>query len=125
MSPTMTPKMKPAANPDGPTAFAHLIDAAARAPQTPDQALRSGVDVYGVIRYAAGVVSVDERTVIEAQLARSPWAMDRVVALVKGARTLGSIATTILDTARSGDWSGLLASGPDPEHHLALLLNTL
>ena len=117
----MTPAPEPS---NGPADFARLINTAIRA-RTPDRDLRSGVDVYGLCHYAAGDVPAAERIRVHHQLLASPWAMSRVIALVKGARTPGSLATTVLEAARSGDWSGLLASGPDSALELARLLDAL
>jgi len=99
----------------GQTLFADLLTEATAARTAPDFALESGVDVYGLCRYAAGAVSSHERRVIEGQLARHPWAMDRVVALVKATRgpSPDPRAVRILEAARSGNWSGLLASRGD------------
>jgi len=107
----------PPVNPKRPgqTLFADLLTEANLARTTPDFALESGVDVYGLCRYAAGVVSSHERIVIERQLARHPWAFSRVVALVKATRgpSPDPKAVRILDAARSGNWSGLFASRGD------------
>ena len=107
----------PPTNPKHPgqTMFTSLLAATTIARSTPDFALESGIDVYGLCRYAAGLVTGHERTVIESQLARHPWALNRVVTLVKGVRgpSPDPMAVRILEAARSGNWSGLLASRGD------------
>jgi len=49
--------------------------------------LASGLlDPQALCRYAAGRLEAPERTTVEGALARAPWALSRVSALVRGAR---------------------------------------
>jgi hypothetical protein len=68
--------------------------------QTPDYALQSGVCVYTLIGYAAGCCAPEDRPLVEHWLAKMPWAMQVVVALVKGARSKDSLAARLLERAR-------------------------
>ncbi len=108
--------------------FGRLVDEALRARPTPDasHALMSGVDVYGLCRYAAVACSKQERGAMQRQLLDHPWAHSRVVALVKGARDPGSVAAAVISAARRGAWTGLAGSvSADPEADLAKLLDSI
>jgi len=118
---------QPASRPN-PAAFEKLVTDVLRTRTAPDMetALVSGVDVYGLCRYATGVVTPQERAEIQAQITDHPWALSRVVALVKGARTKRSLADRILRAARRGAWSGLIDTvSADPERQLAKLLDSI
>ena len=95
----------PAGRSRGPHAFQNLLDSTL--PQlhqyrkTPDYALKSGVCVYGLVRYAAGVCSEQDRAHIQGMLLRCPWTMEVIVRLVKGARSKGW-EKDLLESAHQG-----------------------
>ena len=121
------PAPKPA-RPSNPVAFEEFLDTALRTAPAPgmSHALKSGVDVYGICRYAAGAVTVQERAEIETQINDHPWAHSRVVALVKGAREKRSLADRVLHAARREAWCGLIDTvSADPEAELAKLIDSI
>jgi hypothetical protein len=89
-----------------PAAFDTLVDAAARQRHAAGgvTALHAGLDVQGLVRFAAGAVGASERREVEAQLASTPWATSRVAALIRGARggAHGGLARAVLESARRG-----------------------
>lgn len=110
-------------------AFEKFVTDGLRTTRTPDMshALKSGVDVYGLCRYAAGVMrSAQERAEIERQLIDHPWARSRVVALVRGARVPWSLAASVLSAVRDDELTTLTeAVSADPERVLAELLDSI
>jgi len=69
-----------------------------------DAALGSGeLQLQVLCRYAAGELDGQEHRQAQSSVSRSPWALDRVAALVKGARTDGSLASRVLSAARAGE----------------------
>ncbi len=86
-----------------PAVFEELLTQAFTHRATPDFALKSGVNVYGLVRYAAGTCEPEERQAVESDLSRLPWCMEVVVALVKSARVVDNHEThTLLMCARDG-----------------------
>ena len=83
-----------------PAAFEGLLEEAMThhrsAVCTPDYALRSGVNVYGVLRYAAGACGEQERLEAQSDVARSPWALNVVTSIIKAARDPESKAALLL-----------------------------
>jgi hypothetical protein len=79
---------------------------AARTTPTPDLALRSGVSVCTLVRYAAGCG--DDADVTK-WVTRYRWCAKVVVDLVRGARAPGSRASRLLALARQN------ALPPEPE----------
>jgi len=101
--------------------FNEVLDAAVKTgidyKKTRDHALKIGVDPQEIIEYAKG----NRPAGAEAMFARSPWAMSRVVALVKAARRPGSLGYNLLS---SPDDSISAGSGiKRGEGHLAALLD--
>lgn len=88
----------PAANPPRPGNFVRFLDEHLReaevAKTTAAHALRIGVIPEEIIDYVRGQVA--DRRSTESMLARSPWAMSRVVALVKSRRNPHSLGARIL-----------------------------
>jgi hypothetical protein len=70
---------------------------------TPDYALQSGVCVYALVQYAAGVCKTEDRSWVEGWLTALPWTMRTVVALVKGGRIEGSVESCLLNQARNNN----------------------
>jgi hypothetical protein len=69
-----------------------------------DAALGSGeLKMQVLCRYAAGELNGQEHQQTQGSVSRSRWALDRVAALVKGARTDGSLASRVLAAARAGE----------------------
>ena len=97
--------MIPAPQAPSPRQFEALIGDALRhrnkIHMTPDFALKSGVNVYALARYAAGVSDQEERQAVQGDLVRLPWCMRVVTALVKAARVEGD-ARDLLESARTG-----------------------
>lgn len=94
----------------GAVGFSRLVDTALRERTAvvadPRWGLTSGeLRPQDVCRYAAGCATESERRDMEGYLLRAPWAMQRVTALVKGARTgnTNPLAGRILEAARQGD----------------------
>lgn len=89
-----------------PAAFDTLVHAAARQRHAAGgmTALHAGLDVQGLVRFAAGALSAGERRQVETQLASTPWATNRVAALIRGARggAHGGLAHAVLEGARRG-----------------------
>jgi len=87
---------------------------------TAGHALKTGVIPDEIIDYVRGRPSAD----IEHMLARSPWAMGRVVVLVKAKRDPASLGARILAShgqVQPPHW-GIQGSG-DPDADLAYLLD--
>jgi hypothetical protein len=80
----MTPQ---APQPESAAAFGsvieHLLQKAAAFKQTYHHALSLGISPRDIVRYALCVLPPKERAQFESELVQSPWAMGRVVALVK------------------------------------------
>lgn len=124
-------------------AFDGLCEAAVRERLTrqagPAALLDTGeLDPVRLCRYAAGALQGLERNEAERMMARSRWAVGRVAALVRGARSEGSLAARLLRTAREAGsqearldpvrvvGAALLAAHPDPSSpaaRAAALLN--
>ena len=64
--------------------------------QTAEHALDIGVCPTDLVRYVRGVLTARERDEVQSLIARSPWAMDRVVALVKARRDPNNLGSRIL-----------------------------
>ena len=118
--------------PQNPAAFEEFISDTMRASPTPgmSHALLSGIDVYGLCRYAAGVGTAQERAETERQLIDHPWAHSRVVALVMGGRVPDSPAAYVLGAARTADFEEQLEAltdevSADPEADLAELIDAI
>ena len=93
----------PAPRPSNPAAFEDLLAQALVHRTTPDFALKSGVNVYGLVRYAAGACEPGERQAVESDLGRLSWCTEVVVELVKSAREVDNHEThTLLMCARDG-----------------------
>lgn len=120
----------PAANPPrtGTIAFHTLIDDALRhaaaVRETPAHSLAMGVFPDQIIDYVRGELSLDAREEMTTALATVPWAMGRVVALVKARRSPTSLGAMILATTGKicpYDW-GVPNTG-DEDADLAALLD--
>lgn len=69
-----------------------------------DAALGTGeLQMQVLCRYATGELQGQAHQDAQSSLSRSPWALSRVTALVKGARTPNSLAAHVLTAARAGD----------------------
>ena len=109
--PLATPGPNPDASPSpGTLGFSQLLDTALRergqVTSDPQWGLNSGeLQPQALCRYAAGAVTDVERRDLEGYLARAPWAIERVTALVRGARAdqRSPLASRILDSARKGE----------------------
>jgi len=116
----------PAANPPRPGAFHTLVEDAllesAAIRNTASHALRNGVNPKEIVDYVNGQVSAIERSAIHEMLAREPWAMGRVVALVKARRNPASLGARILVGALIPAAYGIPTT-EDPEADLAELLD--
>lgn len=119
-----------APNNTSPSSFPQVIEQAlttwTEARNTAHYAISTGVNPHDLIDYVRGTLSEGERADVQAMLATSPWAMGRVVALVKAKRRPESLGTKIMLTEGKIDpaaW-GIPSSG-DHEVDLAKLLDTL
>ncbi|MCA8920332.1 MAG: hypothetical protein KDD82_00910 [Planctomycetes bacterium] len=104
-------------NPGSPGAASwnQLVDQAVeerfRRARSVEAALASGELVVGeLVGFAAGCLSPDARRNAQSFLARTPWALGRVTALVRGARSEGAqahggLAAKLLEAARTGKLS--------------------
>lgn len=101
MPPTKRPQ-----NTGGPASFVRLTDDAVRGlaeyRASATYAMDTGVDVVELCRYVAGVCTPTERLNIEQMLSHNPWAMSKVVALTKAARS-NEKAKWLLAASRTGD----------------------
>lgn len=120
----------PAANPPRPgvAAFHALVDEALRhagaARETSDYALRLGVDPQQIIGYVRAELSVSAREEMMHTLSTVPWAMGRVVALVKARRDPTSLGSRLLATEGEispADWDVPITGDRDAD--LVTLLN--
>jgi len=109
MAPALPPRPI-GSSPSSETAWNDLVDAAGkerlRRLTTLEEVATSGeLDGQLLCRYAAGAAADAERRELEDVLARTPWARDRVVALLRGARGQdhGGLAARLLEAARSGE----------------------
>jgi hypothetical protein len=108
MSPAATPPTGPDKDlSNGPAAFGALIhdalQARGRAAADPSQLIASGeLMPQALCRFAAGRLNGSERDELQGYLARTPWALGRVSALVRGARADGAnpIAIRIVSAAK-------------------------
>ena len=87
---------------------------------TAEHALQIGVDPQKLIRVARGQCCVFTEDLIE----QSPWALGRIIALVKAKRRFGSLGARILESVGPTDPSvwGIKETG-DPQADLAALLD--
>lgn len=94
----------------GAASWNHMVDQAVeerfRRARSADAAVASGELVVGELcGFAAGCLDPATRRNTEAFLARTPWALSRVTALVRAARDTtqdGGLAAKLLDAARAG-----------------------
>ena len=121
----------PAAQP-APTfgAFQSTVEAAAvqltALRLTASHALRNGVIPQEIVDFARGQLSPGQRQDAQAMLARSPWAMGRVVALVKARRDGASLGARILASTGPVDpvvWG--ISPTDDKDADLAKLLDVV
>jgi hypothetical protein len=122
--------LSPAAQPpqQGTAQFHTLLEESAREGialrNTAGHALLVGVNPEEILDYVRGQVSPANRVDVDQMLARSPWALGRVVALVKAKRDPASLGARILASHGQVDpraW-GIVGSG-DHEADLAMLLD--
>jgi len=66
--------------------------------RTASHALSIGVRPLDLVRYVRGDLECGERDEIQSLVSRSPWAMGRVVALVKARRATASLGSKLLAT---------------------------
>jgi len=91
---------------------------------TAAHALQNGVDPNQVVAYVRGEVDAPVRREVEQMLARSPWALNRVVALTKSRRRPGSLGDRLLSTYGELDpYAWGIQRTDDPEADLARLLD--
>ena len=90
--------------------------------KTAGHALRNGVSPKEIVDYVNGQVTDYERSATQEMLAREPWAMGRVVALVKARRNPASLGARILVGALIPAAYGIPTT-EDPEADLAELLD--
>ena len=102
------PNPEPLSEAGGPAGFAGLVETAFQSRASyvadPSWVLQSGeLEVETLCRYAVGKVTTSERRNLEAYLNRTPWAVTRVTALIKGARAGGSLlAAQVATAAKAG-----------------------
>lgn len=120
----------PAVNPPqrGTAAFHALVDEAARHGaahrETAVYALDMGVNPDQIVDYVRGVLSGPAREEMMNLLVSVPWAMGRVVALVKAKREPGSLGARILATEGEVDPAAFgIASTGDRGADMANLLD--
>ena len=92
--------------------------------QTQFHALGIGVRPADLVRYVAGNLVVGEQGEIEALLVQAPWAMERVVALVKARRDPTSLGAQIL-AGEFNPYAYGVQRTEDPEMDAATLLNLI
>jgi hypothetical protein len=123
----MKPQDPPTAPTPGPE-FAPSVDAAAVGlhvyKQTAHHALALGVRAADLVRYVSGDVTRDERKALQELLARSDWAMSRVVALTKARRNPNSLAARLLEGEFNPYAWGVMRT-EDPEMDAATLLERI
>lgn len=94
--------------------------------KTSGHALGIGVLPDQIIDYVRGQLDNGQQREVERLLARSPWALGRVTALVKARRDPGSLGARILATIGEVDPSvWRIPSSGDPDTDLARLLDQI
>ena len=89
---------------------------------TADYALKLGVVPESLLRYVRGGLEEYERQDVEHMLAQSPWAMGRVVALVKAKRDPASLGAKILSATHTDPYAWGMKNTGDLDLDMALLL---
>ncbi len=108
----------PKQSPQGPPAFAGLLDEAELLRHAPERLLLSGeLAPERLCLYAAGKLPADERAELQSLLLRSPWALRRVTALVKAGRSEEPAAPLAHELRVAAEKGGV-----DPYRALALAL---
>lgn len=112
-----------AANPpQGAVTFDLAIQELATYRLTAAHALQIGVIPDEILDYVRGAVTPAQRSDIQATLVRSPWAQDRVVALVKAKKDPSSLgARTLKNLSAAFAWFG--GRTGDRDQDLAHLLD--
>lgn len=107
LEPTMSiaaPQPKPTVS-RGRAAFERMADnvlaSAEQIKNTPDFAIKSGVNMYSLVHYAAGAES--DRAAVRDWCHRIAWCYNVVCALVKGSNDSNSLAYRLLRDAERGN----------------------
>jgi len=122
--------MKPQDPPvPGPALFSHFVDQAfvvrGELSRTAAYALQTGVNPRDLIHYVQGVCTDPERREVEHLLAQSPWALSRVVALVKAKRNPASLGAQVLKADSTNPYGWGIKQTGDPDMDIALLLESI
>ena len=124
----MTTHMPQEPRPDT-VGFTRLLDQALMSAnqyrQTYHYALDIGIRPEELINYVRGRIGVHERRGFEHNLSRSPWALQRVVALVKAMRTPGSLGAQILAACNTDPYAWGIKRMGDVDTDLCLLLERI
>jgi len=110
--------------------FSDLVDSAIQSrtalQNTAGFALSTGVDPQTLIDYARGRASPAVKSEAEMMVMSSPWAMSRVLALVRAARDPSSLGAGILRTVgNTNPYEWGMTRTEDPQMDLALLLERI
>lgn len=109
--------------------FHRLIEEAqvdlARARKTATHALQIGVSPVELIDLARGKLTDPDRRELLSLLARSPWALSRVVALVRSARNPRSLGARILAASNTDPYAWGMKDTGDYDMDLCRLLEQI
>ena len=90
--------------------------------KTAEHALAIGIRPTDLLRYVRRELEGYEHAEMHCSLVRSPWATDRVVALVKAARTPGSLGERLLSSTHTDPYVWGMKNTGDSDLDMAHLL---